>query len=87
MVQFTGFTNIPVCHDGWSYGEESIDSEKEIFKCAGDCGLYVPSEYVINNGMSKEAAANTMGKLGIKKTSKKGAKKLIDDVFNTPEQD
>ena len=87
LVQFTGFTSIPVEHDGWSYGEEGIDSEGEIFKCTGDCGKYVPSAYVINNGMSKEEAAKKMNKPEINKTSKKGAKKLIDDVFGTPDQD
>ena len=60
LVQFTGMTSIPVCHDGWSYGEEGIDSENEIFKCMGECGKYVPSAYVITNGMSKEDAVKKM---------------------------
>jgi hypothetical protein len=59
LVQFTGFTSIPIEKDGWSYGEESIDSEGEIFKCSGDCGKYVPSSYVFKS-MSKESAKKKM---------------------------
>ncbi len=48
LVEFRGFTDIPVQRDGWDYSTEGIDSEDEVFRCTGDCGAYVPSEFVHN---------------------------------------
>ena len=60
LTSFVGSTSISVEEDGWSYGEESIDSSEEVFHCA-DCGKRVPEGYVFKT-LSKAKAAAQMSK-------------------------
>ena len=70
LVEYKGTTSIPVQSAGWDLGAESCDTSDEVFMCTGDCGKYVPSDYVFKV-IDRDAAKKLMEAICLKKKKSK----------------